>query len=58
MIKKRILPCSIQLQGEYGIKRYRGGVPIKLGKKRMEEIIKIKLTPDETSRSEQVCGGC
>jgi malate dehydrogenase len=45
--KKRILPCSIQLQGEYGIKDTVVGVPIKLGKKGMEEIIKIKLTPDE-----------
>ena len=45
--KKRILPCSIQLQGEYGIKDTVVGVPIKLGKKGMEEIIKIKLTPEE-----------
>ena len=45
--KKRILPCSIQLQGEYGIKDTVVGVPIKLGKKGMEEIIKIKLTQDE-----------
>jgi len=45
--KKRVLPCSIQLQGEYGIKDTVVGVPMKLGKKGMEEIIKIKLTPDE-----------
>ena len=45
--KKRILPCSIQLQGEYGIKDTVVGVPLKLGKKGMEEIIKIKLTPEE-----------
>jgi malate dehydrogenase len=47
--KKRILPCSVQLEGEYGIKDTVVGVPIKLGKKGMEEIIKIKLTPEEQS---------
>ena len=45
--KKRILPCSVQLQGEYGINDTVVGVPIKLGKKGLEEIIKIKLTPEE-----------
>jgi malate dehydrogenase len=45
--KKRILPCSIQLQGEYGIHDTVVGVPIKLGKKGMEEIIRIKLTQEE-----------
>jgi malate dehydrogenase len=45
--KKRILPCSVQLQGEYGISDTVVGVPIKLGKKGMEEIIKINLTPEE-----------
>jgi malate dehydrogenase len=45
--KKRILPCSVQLQGEYGISDTVVGVPIKLGKNGMEEIIKIKLTPEE-----------
>ena len=47
--KKRILPCSVLLQGEYGIKDTVVGVPIKLGKKGMEEVIKIKLTPEEQS---------
>jgi malate dehydrogenase len=45
--KKRILPCSVQLKGEYGINDTVVGVPIKLGKNGMEEIIKIKLTPEE-----------
>jgi malate dehydrogenase len=45
--KKRILPCSVQLQGEYGINNTVVGVPIRLGQKGMEEIIKIKLTPEE-----------
>jgi len=45
--KNRILPCSVQLQGEYGISDTVVGVPIRLGKKGMEEIIKIRLTPEE-----------
>ncbi|MBI3586249.1 MAG: malate dehydrogenase [Ignavibacteriales bacterium] len=45
--KKRILPCAAYLQGEYGLKDVYVGVPIKLGKNGMEEIIQIKLTPDE-----------
>jgi malate dehydrogenase len=45
--KKRILPCAVWLQGEYGMKDVVVGVPIKLGKKGMEEIIQIKLTPEE-----------
>ncbi len=45
--KKRILPCATYLQGEYGIKDTFVGVPVKLGKKGVEEIIQLKLTPDE-----------
>lgn len=45
--KKRILPCAAWLQGEYGQKDVYCGVPIKLGRNGMEEIIQIKLTPDE-----------
>ena len=36
--KKRILPCSVQLQGEYGINDTVVGVPIRLGEKGMEEL--------------------
>jgi malate dehydrogenase len=45
--KKRILPCAAYLQGEYGLRDTVVGIPIKLGKKGMEEIIQIKLTADE-----------
>lgn len=45
--KKRILPCAVHLQGEYGLKDTFVGVPVKLGKKGIEEIIQIKLNPDE-----------
>jgi len=46
--KKRILPCATYLNGEYGIKGVVVGVPVKLGRKGIEQIIEIKLTPEET----------
>ena len=45
--KKKILPCAAYLDGEYGIKGLYVGVPVKLGAKGIEQIIEIKLTPDE-----------
>jgi len=45
--KKKILPCAVYLEGEYGIKGLFVGVPVKLGAKGMEQIIEIKLTPEE-----------
>jgi len=45
--KKKILPCSVFLQGEYGIHDLFVGVPVKLGARGAEEIIQIKLTPEE-----------
>jgi malate dehydrogenase len=45
--KKKILPCSVFLQGEYGVRDLFVGVPCKLGARGLEQIIEIKLTPDE-----------
>lgn len=45
--KKRILPCSALMQGEYGLNNTFVGVPVKLGKKGIEEIMQIKLNADE-----------
>ena len=45
--KKKILPCSVFLQGEYGTKDLFVGVPCKLGARGVEKIIEIKLTPEE-----------
>jgi malate dehydrogenase len=45
--KKRILPCSVYLQGEYGIHDTFIGVPIRLGRKGMDKVIEVALTPDE-----------
>ena len=45
--KKKILPCAAYLQGEYGIHDLFIGVPVKLGKDGVEEIIEVNLTGDE-----------
>lgn len=45
--KKRILPASVYLNGEYGIKGTFVGVPIKLGRGGVESIIEIELTDEE-----------
>jgi malate dehydrogenase len=45
--KKKIMPCSVFLQGEYGITDLFVGVPVKLGARGAEEIIQVKLTAEE-----------
>jgi len=45
--KKEVLPCAALLQGEYGIKDAVIGVPVKLGKKGIEQIIELELTAEE-----------
>ncbi|CAN5793126.1 malate dehydrogenase [soil metagenome] len=47
--KKRILPCSVLLQGEYGINDLFVGVPVKLGANGMEQIIELNLTGEESA---------
>ncbi|HET8834624.1 MAG TPA: malate dehydrogenase [Gemmatimonadales bacterium] len=50
--KRRVLPCSAWLQGEYGLKDVFCGVPCKLGRNGLERIIDIKLT--EAERAELI----
>ncbi|HEY4951331.1 MAG TPA: malate dehydrogenase [Candidatus Acidoferrales bacterium] len=45
--KKKILPCAAYLEGEYGVNGLFVGVPAKLGAGGIEQIIEIKLLPDE-----------
>src|ERR1700692_4999248 len=47
--KKKVLPCSAYLQGEYGINGLYVGVPCKLGANGIEKIYEIKLTDEETA---------
>jgi malate dehydrogenase len=45
--KKKILPCAAYLEGEYGLEGLFVGVPVKLGRSGLEEVIEIELTPEE-----------
>lgn len=45
--KKRILPCAAYLQGEYGLRDTYVGVPVKLGRKGIEQILEVPLTTEE-----------
>jgi malate dehydrogenase len=54
--KKKILPCSVYLQGEYGTQGLFVGVPCKLGSRGLEEIIQIKLTPEEEAAFKKSAG--
>jgi malate dehydrogenase len=45
--KKKVMPCSAYLEGEYGITNLFVGVPVKLGSDGVEQIIEVELTPSE-----------
>ncbi|RPJ04861.1 MAG: malate dehydrogenase [Deltaproteobacteria bacterium] len=47
--KKRILPCCVYLEGEYGLRDICFGVPVKLGAKGAESIIQVDLNEEEKS---------
>jgi malate dehydrogenase len=47
--KRKILPCAAFLQGEYGFNNLYVGVPVKLGRNGLEQIIEIKLEADEAA---------
>ncbi len=48
MDQKRIFPCCVKLEGEYGLKDIFVGVPVKLGKNGVEQVIEVSLNKDET----------
>src|SRR5881296_1127756 len=45
--KKRVLPCAAWLEGEYGLSGIYCGVPCKLGRKGLEQILQVELSADE-----------
>ena len=53
--QNRIFPCAAWLTGEYGIKDLYVGVPVKLGKGGIKQIIEIELNNDEKTLLEQSC---
>jgi len=51
--EKRVLPCTAYLEGEYGIDGLYMGVPVKIGKAGVEEIVELDLSDGERSELEQ-----
>lgn len=45
--RKKIIPCCVLLEGEYGVKGLFVGVPVILGREGMERVIEVDLTADE-----------
>lgn len=54
--KKKILPCAAFLQGEYGINDLFMGVPVKLGRSGLEDVIQINLTTEEKTQLQKSAG--
>jgi malate dehydrogenase len=54
--KRKILPCAAFLQGEYGIRGLYVGVPVKLGRNGIQQIVEIKLTSEERAALDKSAG--
>jgi malate dehydrogenase len=54
--KKKVLPCSAYLEGEYGIEGLFVGVPVKLGARGIEKIYQIRLQDDEKAALDKSAG--
>lgn len=51
--KKKILPCAVLLDGEYGLTGLFVGVPVRLGRGGMEQVIELTLLPEEQAALEK-----
>jgi malate dehydrogenase len=54
--KKKILPCAAYLEGQYGVRGLYVGVPVKLGRGGVEQVIEITLTPEEQAAFNKSAG--
>ena len=55
--QKRVMPCAVFCDGEYGLRNVVVGVPVKIGKGGAEQIMVYDLTPDEQKALEYSWGG-
>ena len=51
--KKKILPCAVRLEGEYGVDGLFVGVPVKLGRGGVEQVVELDLTEEEKALFEK-----
>lgn len=50
--EKRVMPCSVLCEGEYGLKNVIVGVPVKIGRRGVEQIVEYELTVNERAALE------
>ena len=50
--QKKMIPSSVYLNGEYGMKDLNIGVPVVIGRKGIEKIVELDLTADEKAKFE------
>lgn len=50
--EKRVMPCSVLCEGEYGLKNVIVGVPVKIGRSGVEQIVEYELTVNERAALE------
>ena len=53
--KKRVLPCAVLLEGEYGQSGLYVGVPVVIGAKGVERIVEVEFTSDEKAAFDASC---
>jgi malate dehydrogenase len=53
--KRRVLPCAVLLNGEYGVKDLYVGVPVVIGRNGVEKIIEVDFTPAEKAAFDKSC---
>jgi malate dehydrogenase len=53
--KKRVLPCAVMLNGEYGQKDFYVGVPVVIGAGGVERVVEVQFTPEEKAAFDKSC---
>ncbi|MFN3447233.1 MAG: malate dehydrogenase [Roseococcus sp.] len=53
--KKRVLPCAVMLNGEYGLRDFYVGVPVVIGAGGVERIVEVQFTPEEKAAFDKSC---
>ncbi|HZH46866.1 MAG TPA: malate dehydrogenase [Roseococcus sp.] len=53
--KKRVLPCAVMLNGEYGLSDFYVGVPVVIGAGGVERIVEVEFTPAEKAAFDKSC---
>lgn len=53
--KKRVLPCAVLLNGEYGMNDFYVGVPVVIGDKGVEKIVEVQFTESEKAAFDKSC---